>query len=158
MTFITENLSKKTPTDFSSTYVHICVKYTMPLITSAQNWSKTAIASLNNIFSVLSDYTHIFNFKMIVFCTCFLSVLLSCPMTSTVPLKSKLTVTCTSILETGDSRLHPQNFWGCKKVSSDWSKFLYCWLWFWQTQTLSKVKTVSAWFTQTSSFLIFCIY
>ena len=101
---ITENLSKKTPNDFSSTHVHICVKDALPLITSAQNWPKTAIASLHSTFNVLSDYTHIFNFKMIVFCTSTSSVLFSCPMTSTVPLKRKLTVTCVSILETGDLR------------------------------------------------------
>ena len=122
----TENLSEKTPTYFSSMHVRICIKDALPLITSAQNWRKTAIASLHSTFNVLSDYTHVFNFKMIVFCTSTSSVLLSCPITSTVPLKSKLTVTCVSILETGDSRLHSQNFRGWKEVSSDWSKFLYC--------------------------------
>ena len=123
---ITENLLEKTPTYFSSMHVRICVKDALPLITSAQNWHKTAMASLHSTFNVLSDYTHVFNFKMIVFYTSTSSVLLSCPMTSTVPLKSKLTVTCLSILETGDSRLDSQNFRGWKEVSSDWSKFLYC--------------------------------
>ena len=45
----------------------------------------------------------------------------------------------------------------CITCSSDRSKFLYCWLSFWQTQTLSKVKTFSAEFTQMSWFHIFYI-
>ena len=47
--------------------------------------------------------------------------------------------------------------WTAIAFSSDCSKFLYSWLSFWQTQTLSKVKTFSAGFTQTSWFHIFYI-
>ena len=47
--------------------------------------------------------------------------------------------------------------WTAIAFSSDHSKFLHSWLSFWQTQTLSKVKTFSAEFTQTSWFHIFYI-
>ena len=47
--------------------------------------------------------------------------------------------------------------WTAIAFSSDRSKFLHSWLSFWQTQTLSKVKTFSAEFTQTSWFHIFYI-
>jgi len=46
--------------------------------------------------------------------------------------------------------------WVAVAFSSDCSKFLYCWLWFQPTQTMS--KHFSAWFIPTSQFLIHILY